>query len=115
MDKKNVKRLSVTLPDEFVAGLEDAAEDMQVSLAEAIRHAVATYLIEHYWNKTIGQTAEEAIRAGATNEEALQAVKALFPDAATSMESISWYRSKLRKEDDTIPTDRQARERKRGG
>ena len=83
-------------------------------MSEAVREAVATFLIEHYWKETIGEVAKQAINGGATNQDALEAVKAKFPHAATSMASISWYRSKLRKDNPDIPTDREARER-RGG
>ena len=44
----------------------------------------------------IGTVAKEAIRGGATNEEALEAVKKQFPDANTSLSSINWYRNKMR-------------------
>ena len=112
---KKVKRLTVTLPEEYVSGLEDVAEDMNTTVSEAVREAVATFLMEHYWKETIGEVAKQAITAGATNDGALNAVKAKFPHAATSMASISWYRSKLRKDAPSIPTDREARERRGEG
>jgi len=111
---KKVRRLTVTLPEEYVLGLEDVAGDMNTTVSEAVREAVATFLMEHYWKDTIGAVAGRAIVEGASNDGALNAVKKKFPDAATSMASISWYRSKLRKEDSNILTDRQARERKAG-
>lgn len=111
---KKVRRLTVTLPEEYVAGLEDVAGDMNATVSEAVREAVATFLMEHYWKETIGAVAETAILGGATNEGALLAVKKKFPHAATSMASISWYRSKLRKENPNVLTDRQAREQEEG-
>ena len=109
-----MKRLTITLPEEYVAGLEDLAEDMQTSISEAVREAVATYLMENYWKGTIGGAARKAILAGATNDQALSRVKEEFPSAATSIASIVWYRSKLRKElgEAKVPTDRQARSAK---
>ena len=107
---KKVRRLTVTLPEEYVLGLEDVAGDMNATVSEAVREAVATFLMEHYWKDTIGAVAEKAIVGGASNEGALNAVKEKFPEAATSMASISWYRSKLRRERSNILTDRQARE-----
>jgi len=56
---------------------------------------------------TVGDVAIEAIRAGKTNEEALAAVKAKFPEAKTSMPSINWYRNKLRSEGEKVPTARE--------
>ena len=112
---KKVKRLTITLPEEYVVGLEDVAGDMNATVSEAVREAVVTYLMEHYWKETIGEAAEVAILGGATNEGALQAVKKRFPQAATSMGSIAWYRSKLRKDHPDLLTDRQAREKEEGG
>lgn len=54
----------------------------------------------------VGTVAMEAIKAGMTNEEALEAVKKEFPDAKTSISSINWYRNNMRKTDKTIPTSR---------
>jgi len=54
----------------------------------------------------VGTVAMEAIAAGKTNEEALEAVKAEFPEAKTSLASINWYRNKMRADDKSIPTAR---------
>lgn len=54
----------------------------------------------------VGTVAMEAIRDGKTNEEALAAVKAEFPDANTSMASINWYRNNLRSGGEDVPTAR---------
>ena len=51
----------------------------------------------------VGTVAMEAILNGATNEEALAAVRKEFPDANTTKASINWYRNKLRK-DGTVCT-----------
>ena len=45
---------------------------------------------------TIGSVASAAIMEGASNEEALAAVKEVFPNAKTSASSINWYRNNLR-------------------
>ena len=55
----------------------------------------------------VGTVAMEAIRDGLTNEQALEAVKAEFPDAKTSLSSVNWYRNKMRQDDKSIPTSRQ--------
>ena len=101
-----MRRLTVTIPDELVAGLEDIAETMGGSISEALREAVGTYLMEHYW-KGVGGEAERGITSGLTNEEVLETVKERFPGAATTLRSISWYRARLRKKygEDRIPTD----------
>jgi Arc/MetJ-type ribon-helix-helix transcriptional regulator len=106
---KAMRRLTVTIPEEYVAGLEDMAEDMGASVSEAVREAVATYLMENYWKETIGGVARDAILKGASNEEALAAVRKKFPRAATSLASVAWYRAKLRRDGEKVPTDREAR------
>lgn len=113
-EAKPMRRLTITIPDEYVAGLEDMAEDMGASVSEAVREAVATYLMENYWKESIGGVARKAIIDGATNEEALSQVLSKFPRASTSVASIQWYRTKLRRElGDEVPTDRQARDHKK--
>ena len=57
----------------------------------------------------VGTVAQEAIRAGKSNEEALAAVLAEFPEAKTSLQTISWYRNDMRKSDSSIPSGRQIR------
>jgi len=47
----------------------------------------------------VGTVAMEAILNGASNEEALVAVRKEFPDANTTKASINWYRNKLRKDE----------------
>jgi len=56
--------------------------------------------------RNIGNAAIDSITSGASNEDALKAVLAEFPDAKTSMASINWYRQKLRTTDKSIPTAR---------
>lgn len=56
---------------------------------------------------SIGSVAMEAIRKGATNQEALEAVQAQFPDCNTSLASINWYRTKLRKDGEPVKSSRE--------
>lgn len=57
----------------------------------------------------VGTVAKEAIAAGKTNEEALAAVQAEFPESKTSLQTISWYRNDMRKKNPAIPSGRQAK------
>ncbi len=107
---KNVKRITVTLFEDQVDALQDVAEDLNGNLSEAVREAVSTYLMEHYWGNTIGDVARRALIDGATNQEALDAVKERYPNAATSLSSIAWYRAKLRKAGEDVLTDREIRQ-----
>ena len=59
---------------------------------------------------TIGSVAENAIRSGANNAQALHAVLRVFPKAKTSMACISWYRQKLRRDGEPVPTAREMKE-----
>lgn len=59
----------------------------------------------------VGAVAIEAIKAGKTNEEALEAVQKEFPDAKTGLASINWYRNKLRSEGHKVPTARELKKK----
>lgn len=63
-------------------------------------------MTEETKRRTVGVAAQEAIRSGLSNEEALQAVLKEFPGAKTSAASINWYRNKMRADDKSIPTAR---------
>lgn len=54
----------------------------------------------------VGTVACEAIRGGATNQQALEAVQAEFPAAKTTLASINWYRNDLRTKGEDVPTSR---------
>ena len=60
----------------------------------------------------IGTVIKEAILAGKTNEEALAAAKAEFPDAGTTASTVSWYRNQLRKDGHAdVPTARELKKK----
>ncbi|QDH84268.1 hypothetical protein Axy14_045 [Achromobacter phage vB_AxyS_19-32_Axy14] len=54
--------------------------------------------------RNISAVAREAIRAGLSNADALEKVKAEFPDANTTVSSIAWYRNDLRKKGEHFPS-----------
>jgi hypothetical protein len=92
-----MRRLTIMIPEELVAGLEDMAEVTGGNVSDVLRDAVTAYLFKGPWSG-IGGVAKKAILAGRTNEEALAEVLAVHPSAATSLRSISWYRAELRRE-----------------
>lgn len=55
----------------------------------------------------VGTVVCEAIRAGKTNQEALEAAQAEFPAAKTTMNSVNWYRNKLRADGENVPSARE--------
>lgn len=57
----------------------------------------------------VGTVINEAILAGKSNEEALEAAKAEFPDAKTNINTVSWYRNNLRKTNPDVPKARAAK------
>lgn len=57
----------------------------------------------------VGTVINEAILAGKTNEEALAAALAEFPEAKTNVGTVSWYRNKLRKDGHDVKKARDAK------
>jgi len=102
-------RMTINFNADLYAGLSEMAEDRNTTLSELIREILTGYLMDHLWASTIGETAKKAISAGKTNEDTLDIVRRKFPKAGTTLSSISWYRSKLRREDPNVPSDFQAR------
>lgn len=112
---RRLKRISVALQEDQYIGLEEVAEDMGLTLADAAREAINTYLLTEHWGQTVGKLAEAEIAKGLTNDEVLERVLARFPHAKTSRESVAWYRSRMRRDNPAIPTDREARVRRQEG
>lgn len=107
------RRVTVTLEEDQYVGLEELAGDTGKSLAEAARDAIYHYLLGERWKDTVGAEAKRALIDGLSNGEALEAVRRKFPHARTSMASIAWYRSQLRKvANSKVPTDAEARHRR---
>lgn len=111
---RRLKRISVALQEDQYIGLEEVAEDMGLTLADAAREAINSYLLTEHWGHTVGSLAKSEIERGLTNEEVLEKVLAKFPHARTTRESIAWYRSRMRRDspEQGIMTDREARERR---
>lgn len=51
----------------------------------------------------IGSVVEEAILAGKTTEQCIQAAKDEFPESKIKEASVNWYRNKLRKAGHDVP------------
>ena len=61
---------------------------------------------------TIKQVAEEAIRAGKTDQEALAIVRAAFPGREIAIDRMRWHRSWLRRHGENIMRNRDLRKMK---
>jgi hypothetical protein len=107
-----LRRISISIREDQYLGLEEVAEDLGMNLSDAAREAINTYLLKEHWGRTVGKLAEAEIRNGLTNDEVLGKVLEKFPHARTTRDSIAWYRSKLRREDPEVPTDREAKVRR---
>jgi len=59
----------------------------------------------------VGTVVKERLVAGDTNEMALAAAKAEFPESATSVQTVSWYRNQMRKDGNPqkVPTAAEAK------
>ena len=91
-----MRRLTVTIPVDLVAGMEDLASIQAGSVSDVVREAVSEHLFATHW-EGVGKVASTAILNGATNEEALEAVLDHHPGAVIALRSIGWYRSLLRR------------------
>ncbi len=78
----------------------DPARDSSITTCRCGRRARTS--------RTVVSVVEEAIRAGATDSEALRAVLATIPYARTNLRSVAIYRSNLRTEGEALPTSSQA-------
>lgn len=102
------RRLTVTLPEDVYEAVAAEAEEAGRKLSDVVRDAVTQLVAGERW-QFIGEVAEEAIWAGLTNAEVLEAVRGRFPDARTSPASVAWYRARLRKAGEDVLTDVEAR------
>lgn len=101
-----MRRVTAMVPEELMAGMDEVVEITGLSASDVLRDAITAYLFNGTWSG-IGRIARQAILDKKTNEEALEEVLKINPSAATSLKSISWYRSELRRQlgDDKVPTD----------
>lgn len=110
-----MRRLTVTVPEDLVTGMEDLASIQHGSVSDVVREAVSEHLFATHW-QSVAEVAAESILGGSTDEEALVAVRKRHPGAVTAIRSIGWYRSRLRQKHgaDRVMTDpevKRARER----
>jgi predicted transcriptional regulator len=108
-------RITVTIDDDQHAAISEIAEVEGRGLSDIVREGLAAVIADR-WHETIAKTATEAIvKQRLTNQEALNYVRERHPHASTSLASIAWYRTKLRKDDPSIKSDAQIRlDRKKG-
>lgn len=59
-------------------------------------------------NKSIGEITIDSIIRGATNQEVIDLVKMVHPDAKSNDRTVSWYRTRLKSAGAQIPSARDA-------
>ncbi|MDF2231579.1 ribbon-helix-helix protein, CopG family [Albimonas sp. CAU 1670] len=93
-------RLSVSLDDDLYEALALEAEEAGRSLADVIRDRLrASVLGDGAVGevRNVGELAESLLAQGLTNEAVLTEVRRRLPDAKTSLASVAWYRSNMKR------------------
>jgi hypothetical protein len=108
-------RFSLTLDPAVHEGLRAIAEDRQTHVAEVVRSVLTELVEREVWSRTIGGTVLAGLKRGLSNEAVAEEVLAAHPGSAINPTTVSWYRTKARKEDPSIPRDREARAKASGG
>ncbi len=101
-------RLNVRFDPDVEAAIVAESERSRRSMADVVRACVSEVLLVKHSEK-IGTTTERLIREGLTNAEVLAGVRAEHGPDASSPDSVAWYRSRLRRDDPKILTEREAR------
>lgn len=101
-------RLNLRLEPDAWNAVSAEADRLGVTMADVVRSCVYDVLLGRQKEK-IGTTTERLIREGLTNAEVLAGVRAEHGPDASSPDSVAWYRSRLRRDDPTVLTEREAR------
>ena len=107
-------RMNLSLPDDLHQAVEARATDERRSLGDVIRDILRDHLLGPDAEPAVqgvGDLARRLIREGLPNAEVLERVLAEYPGASTSMDSVSWYRSALRRDGEEVPTSLEAERR----
>jgi len=105
-------RTSLSLEADLHEALAEKAENEGKSLGSVIRNILRDELFGKGAEgpiKGVGDLAQKLLLEGASNERVLQEVQKAFPNGSTSIKSISWYRSKLRRDGHDVLTQIAAR------
>jgi hypothetical protein len=94
------RRLSVSLEDDLHDALALEAEEAGRSLADVIRDRLRASVFGVQASggvHGVGDLAERLLSEGLTNEAVLGRIRAEMPDARTSLSSVAWYRSNMKR------------------
>ena len=105
-------RMNLSLPADLHEAVEARATDERRPLGEVIRDILREHLLGSEAEPSVqgvGDLAMRLIRQGLPNEEVLERVREEFPDASTTMDSVYWYRSAMRRNGENVPTSVEAK------
>lgn len=108
------RRVSLILEDDLYRLIEQEAEDAGRPISGVIRDRLREAFFEAHEEQPIrgiGDLAERLLMQGLSNEAAREKVLEAFPDARTSLASIAWYRSNLRRKGKPVISQVDARRR----
>lgn len=104
-------RMNLSLPADLHEAVEAKATDERRALGDVIRDVLREHLLGPEAEPSVqgvGDLAMRLIRQGMPNQQVLEQVREEFPDASTTMDSVSWYRSALRRQGEDVPTSIEA-------
>lgn len=104
-------RMSFTIPDDLFRLVSADAKRLNWTEDAVIRDRLRAAFDIGEGSGGIGDLANTLIREGKTNAAVLDIVQREFPLAATSEESIRWYRKKLREAGEAVLTNTEVRSR----
>ena len=104
------KRITIAFDEDHAAAMEELADELDGSFADAVRSALTHYIMLDRHAETIGETARDAIEKEKTNAQTVEIVRKRHPWSKTTLKSVSWYRSRMKSENPKILSEAQARE-----
>ena len=106
--------MNLTLEDDLHVALAAEAEETRRSLADVIRDRLRQSVFGEGAEgpaKGVGGLAMKLLAKGYSNERVLEEVQRAYPEAKTSLSSISWYRSDMKRRGMKVITQVEARSR----
>jgi plasmid stability protein len=103
--------MTLSLPTDLHEAVEARATDERRALGDVIRDILREQLLGPDAEPSIsgvGDLAMRLIGEGLPNQDVLDMVRQEFPDASTTMDSIYWYRSVMRRRGENVPTSSEA-------
>ncbi len=103
------QRISIGLEEDLYVALATEAEEAGRSIADVVRDRLRESVLGEGRQERVGEMARRLLLEGLPDEEVVARVLDALPDARTSKESVAWYRSRLRRDGQDVPTQVEAR------